>query len=314
MSSGGFFSSLKANIHETYVKAVNSVTSTSNTSTFLTEGTLTPLEFEAAGDMLVGKCATWSWQAGDPKRAVSYLPANKQFLITRNVSCMQRADAIMGGSSHNQEISMDGDDDDDTWLATNLDECSLKESNSKGSSSSSSSNVAVATTTKTTNDGGLSTSDESSSYESSSSDDIPDMMEFGVANDDDQSTAKTDNIIRTRTYDIMITYDKYYQTPRVWLSGYDKNRQPLKPEQIFQDISQDHAHKTVTFDTHPHLGHSCAYIHPCKHASVMKKIMGRLHESGKELRVDQYLFLFLKFISAVIPTIEYDFTVGFDAK
>jgi len=25
-----------------------------------------------------------------------------------------------------------------------------------------------------------------------------------------------------RTYDVMITYDKYYQTPRVWLIGYDE--------------------------------------------------------------------------------------------
>jgi len=41
----------------------------------------------------------------------------------------------------------------------------------------------------------------------------------------------------------------------------------------------------------------------------MKKIMDRMRESGKELRVDQYLLLFLKFISAVIPTIEYDYTM-----
>ena len=30
------------------------------------------------------------------------------------------------------------------------------------------------------------------------------------------------NILRTRTYDMSITYDKYYQTPRVWLFGYDE--------------------------------------------------------------------------------------------
>ena len=29
-------------------------------------------------------------------------------------------------------------------------------------------------------------------------------------------------IIQTRTYDLHITYDKYYQTPRLWLSGYDE--------------------------------------------------------------------------------------------
>lgn len=31
-----------------------------------------------------------------------------------------------------------------------------------------------------------------------------------------------DNILHTRTYDISITYDKYYQTPRVFLFGYDE--------------------------------------------------------------------------------------------
>lgn len=29
-------------------------------------------------------------------------------------------------------------------------------------------------------------------------------------------------IIQTRTYDLNITYDKYYQTPRLWLSGHDE--------------------------------------------------------------------------------------------
>ena len=37
--------------------------------------------------------------------------------------------------------------------------------------------------------------------------------------------------MRTRTYDLLITYDKYYQVPRFWLIGYDEARQPLKPKQ-----------------------------------------------------------------------------------
>lgn len=38
--------------------------------------------------------------------------------------------------------------------------------------------------------------------------------------------------MHTRTYDLMITYDKYYQVPRFWLVGYDEARQPLKPKQV----------------------------------------------------------------------------------
>lgn len=30
------------------------------------------------------------------------------------------------------------------------------------------------------------------------------------------------NLIQVRTYDCSITYDKYYQTPRMWLQGYDE--------------------------------------------------------------------------------------------
>jgi len=122
-----------------------------------------------------------------------------------------------------------------------------------------------------------------------------------------------DNIVKTRTYDISITFDKYYQVPRVWLRGYDENANPLTASQIFEDISADHANKTVTVESHPHTGVICASIHPCRHSEVMKRFISRLEESGKHLNVDQYLFLFLKFMSAVIPTIEYDYTQSVDS-
>lgn len=74
-----------------------------------------------------------------------------------------------------------------------------------------------------------------------------------------------DQVIHTRTYDLHITYDKYYQTPRLWVVGYDENRQPLSVEQMYEDVSQDHAKKTVTMESHPHLpGPNMASVHPCK--------------------------------------------------
>ena len=36
--------------------------------------------------------------------------------------------------------------------------------------------------------------------------------------------------------------------------------------------------------------------------------------AGKEGRPEQYLFIFLKFISAVCPTIEYDYTLEVDGR
>lgn len=74
-----------------------------------------------------------------------------------------------------------------------------------------------------------------------------------------------DQVIRTRTYDLHITYDKYYQTPRLWVVGYDESRQPLSVEQMYEDVSQDHAKKTVTMESHPNLpGPNMASVHPCK--------------------------------------------------
>ncbi|XP_075111308.1 uncharacterized protein LOC107772206 isoform X2 [Nicotiana tabacum] len=121
-----------------------------------------------------------------------------------------------------------------------------------------------------------------------------------------------DNILRTRTYDISITYDKYYQTPRVWLTGYDESRMLLQPELVLEDVSQDHARKTVTIEDHPHLPGKHASVHPCRHGAVMKKIIDVLMSRGVEPEVDKYLFLFLKFMASVIPTIEYDYTMDFD--
>jgi len=149
-----------------------------------------------------------------------------------------------------------------------------------------------------------------------------------------------DNVIKTRTYDISITYDKYYRTPRVFLFGYNEHLEPLTPEEVMEDISSEHANKTVTVEPHPNTGVSQASIHPCKHGPVMKKMLDQLAlvVKGKEAKkasestetkkktstptptptpeqiygitVQQYLFLFLKFISTVIPTIEYDYTAS----
>lgn len=45
-----------------------------------------------------------------------------------------------------------------------------------------------------------------------------------------------------------------------------------------------------------------------RHAEVMKRIIENVAEGGQELGVHIYLMIFLKFVQAIIPTIEYDFT------
>ncbi|EPQ32265.1 uncharacterized protein PFL1_00462 [Pseudozyma flocculosa PF-1] len=158
--------------------------------------------------------------------------------------------------------------------------------------------------------------------------DIPDMddemddMGAGVEEEDDAATMQTatkastsaagvgaaaasgsgdgGKLLSVRKYDCIITYDKYYQTPRMWLVGYDEHGVPLKPSQIFEDVSSDYAQKTVTIEPFPHghagpdgsapassgggsgAGVATASIHPCKHASVMKKVIERMNASVVE--------------------------------
>lgn len=105
----------------------------------------------------------------------------------------------------------------------------------------------------------------------------------------DAGSSSSNNLLSVRTYDCLITYDKYYQTPRMWLIGYDESGSPLKPSEIFEDISSDYAQKTVTIEPFPHKsGLSTASVHPCKHASVMKKVIERMDqgviEEQKRLR------------------------------
>jgi ubiquitin-like-conjugating enzyme ATG3 len=131
------------------------------------------------------------------------------------------------------------------------------------------------------------------------------------AADKDSGDQNRENIVATRTYDLNITYDKYYQTPRLWLVGYDENLKPLSISDMYQDISQDHAKKTVTMESHPHIPAVMASVHPCRHAEVMKKIISTVEEGGRELHVHSYLIIFLKLVQSVIPTLEYDFTQNF---
>lgn len=122
------------------------------------------------------------------------------------------------------------------------------------------------------------------------------------------SPEASDSVVHTRTYDLHIVYNKYYQTPHLFLIGYDENRRLLTVEQMFEDVSQDNAKKTVTMEQHPHLGPTMLAVHPCKHSELMKKFINIAEEGGNELSVHSYLIIFLKFVQSVIPTINFDFS------
>uniref|UniRef100_A0A7N0VLA6 Autophagy-related protein 3 n=1 Tax=Kalanchoe fedtschenkoi TaxID=63787 RepID=A0A7N0VLA6_KALFE len=286
---------------------------------------LSVTEFVTAGDNLVSKCPTWSWEAGEPSKRKPYLPADKQFLITRNVPCLRRAASVEDDyEAAGGEVLLDNEDDDG-WLATH--------GNPKDKKSDEDENLPSMDTSEISSNKPI---QSISSYFGGDDDEsIPDMADYQEADNlvgTDAATLQStylvaqepddDNILLTRTYDELscgscctppvIRYDKYYQTPRVWLTGYDESRMLLQPELVLEDVSQDHARKTVTIEDHPHLPGKHASVHPCQHGAVMKKIIGVLMSRGVEPEVDMYLFLFLKFVASVIPTIEYDYTMDFD--
>ena len=45
-------------------------------------------------------------------------------------------------------------------------------------------------------------------------------------------------VLSTRTYDLNITYDNLYRTPRLWLFGYDEDQRPLTEDEMYEDVSQ----------------------------------------------------------------------------
>ncbi|XP_042510083.1 autophagy-related protein 3 [Macadamia integrifolia] len=305
---------LSQKLHGAFKVTVERITGPRTVSAFKEKGVLSISEFIIAGDNLVSKCPTWSWESGEPSKRKSYLPSDKQYLITRNVPCLRRAASVeeeyeaAGG-----EVLLDNEDNDG-WLAThgNPKETKYDEENLP------SMETLEISKRKTIHS-------ISSYFGGEEEEDIPDMEEYeepdNVIETDPATLQSTylvahepddDNILRTRTYDVSITYDKYYQTPRVWLTGYDESRMLLQPELVLEDVSQDHARKTVTIEDHPHLPGKHASVHPCRHGAVMKKIIDVLMSHGVEPEVDKYLFLFLKFVASVIPTIEYDYTMDFD--
>ncbi|CAL8090154.1 unnamed protein product [Calicophoron daubneyi] len=300
------------------------------TSKFKETGVITPEEFVAAGDFLVHHCPTWQWASGD-KPPRNYLPTDKQYLLTRNVPCYKRVYQV---DNHNEEMEKVIDDDDleGGWVDTHHYSASYSGDSEKPAE------MVLPPGPKKTVDEARSLADGNDSDEDEEAEDMDAFIQRGMLDEIDPaavtkraqppavidqslSTSKggvqmisgNAEILQTRTYDLYITYDKYYQTPRLWLYGYDEHRKPLTEAQMYEDFSQDHVKKTVTMEQHPHLsGPPMPSIHPCRQAEVMRKLIEAVAEGGAELAVHQYLMVFLKFVQAVIPTIEYDYTQNFN--
>lgn len=273
-------------------------------SKFYEEGVLTPEEFVKAGNYLTSKCPTWKWCSNKKNISPSdYLPKEKQFLQT-TVPCILRVKDFDNKSKYSEKIV------EDDWCETNFDY--IKNSNK----------------VKEFNDKELNY-DENTNYNNSNNktnivinEDYLDGIEiitndlkidkkedeFMVIDVDDNSN----QVVKSRTYDVTITYDFYYRVPRLWLIGYSENGNPLTNDEIKEDIMLEYIDKTVTMETHPNTGVNSISIHPCRHSLLIKSIISQFEKSGKKLEVEKSILVFLKFLSSVVPTIKYDFTMDID--
>ncbi|GJE92734.1 autophagocytosis associated protein domin-containing protein [Phanerochaete sordida] len=273
-------------------------------SKFKEHGRITPEEFVAAGDFLTYKFPVWTWEKADAGKTRDFLPADKQYLMTRGVPCLRRATALAYTDADEDaerlvsfgELSSTGKEEDE-WVETHAGRPAGADGGVNAGDIDEIPDVddhlshAMANTSIS--------SAKADADEIPDIDEIPDMEEEGLEDEDDAAVAAPKvaspaagvidgsevevakgNLLQVRTYDVLISYDKYYQTPRLWLIGYDENRNPLTPSQIFQDISAEHAKKTVTIEPFPHSNSlQAASVHPCRHAEVMKKVIERMNQS-----------------------------------
>ena len=217
-------------------------------SAFYDKGMLTPDEFVRAGDQLIRNCPSWRWESGEQSKVRLYLPADKQFLSTRGVPSYSRVsvlqssklveEVVKGGMGDAEGdwcapelIKRDENDDDEVLVEA---EDAMEDSDGKGPAVKKS-DVAPPTSTASNNDyfdmedESLALDDATTGQSTSIAADFSGLKSEGAV-----ESAPGSNLVRARRYDVSITYDNYYRTPRIWFFGFDENGSALSTNDIYQ--------------------------------------------------------------------------------
>lgn len=257
------------------------LTPTLTISRFHEEGQLTPEEFERSGDYLTRLSPTWSWHRGIPSYTKSYLPPSKQYLVMSGAMCHRRVRDL--GSD---DVSGDAYDFDTATTTHPVPSPFHKDHISH-------------------------TASDDDEYGEMASFIDPSLLVSDPAAITSPSPTLRATSAASRRYEITIAYDNAYRTPRVYLRGFQADTgRPLSTNEMMDDVMQDYVAKTATIEAHPHSGEAYLSIHPCRHAQTMRRLVENMIAGGDVPPVELYLFIFLKFIGSMIPTVDYDQTMA----
>ena len=275
-------------------------------SKFYEKGILTPEEFVKAGDYLVTKCPTWKWCSSKENMINKYLPKEKQYLLTRVRSKFRASDYIKKNETKEKVIEGDWVDadlenkpkagDNKKDIALDLDALEEKEKKKK---------VEVVA-----ND-----DDEDFVIEGAeeAKNEVKKDNDFEIEDEEESKNKKEikddADVVKTREYEVTITYDLYYFVPRMWLMGYNEKGNPLTDEEMKEDVMPEYRNKTCTIEEQPCTGLRNISVHPCRHSLLLQKMIKDFQNAGKKLEIEQSIILFLKFLQSVVPTVQYDFTM-----
>jgi len=210
-------------------------------------------------------------EKGEDSKSRDFLPKDKQYLVTRKVPCLRRATSLAytdADEDAERLVSFGegsaAEPSGEEWVETHAGRkatgkgdgeiADIPDIDGPGDADEITGGV-----------GSLSLGKGKKEPEVIDLEDIPDMEEEGLEEGDEATAAPKTvvaetntrydchhhawitlilrfstpdkanaNLLSVRTYDVLITYDKYYQTPRLWLIGYDEVRLICPMNVLFQ--------------------------------------------------------------------------------